>query len=200
MLEPLWYEGKQVYRDLTGDVVRGTFAITTACEDPGAMLAWVDYLYTEEGFILAEAGEAGQEFSWNDDGTWLWENTSETLMKTVLPGATLRSGISMPGYASIGFQRKIDDDATLHVISNLLRLKEFDTLPYPLVYLTDEQQTRVDTLIWDIGKYAERQMVWFVVGDVELNDETWAAFCTQVKDLGMNEMVSIWQTAADNQQ
>ncbi len=200
VLDPLWYEGKQVYRDLTGDVVRGTFAITTACEDPGAMLAWVDYLYTEEGFILAEAGEAGQEFSWNDDGTWLWENTSETLMKTVLPGATLRSGISMPGYASIGFQRKIDDDATLHVISNLLRLKEFDTLPFPLVYLTDEQQTRVDTLIWDIGKYAERQMVWFVVGDVELNDETWAAFCAQVKDLGVDEMVSIWQTAADNQQ
>ena len=55
-LEPLVYEGKQVYRDLTGDVIRGTFAITSACKDPAALVKWVDYLYTEEGFILAEAG------------------------------------------------------------------------------------------------------------------------------------------------
>ncbi len=199
LLDPLVYEDKQIYRDLTGDVIRGTFAITSACQDPAALVAWVDYLYTEDGFILSEAGEAGEEFSWNDDGTWLWETTSETLVNSVLPAATLRSGISMPGYASIDFQKKIDDHSTLQVVDNLLRLKAFDTLPYPMVYLTDEQQARVDELIWNIGKYAEYQMVWFVTGDVELNDETWAEFCAQVKSLGVDEMVSIWQTAADQQ-
>ena len=57
----------------------------------------------------------------------------------------------------------------------------------------------MDELIVQISSYAEYQMVWFVVGDVELNDETWAAFCEQVKALGVDEMVEIWQTAADNQ-
>ena len=42
-------------------------------------------------------------------------------------------------------------------------------------------------------------MVWFVTGDVELNDDTWQEFCQQVKALGMDELVSILQTAADNQ-
>ena len=197
-LEPMVYEGQQVYRDLTGDVIRGAFAITSACEDPAALVAWVDYLYTEEGFILAEAGQDGDEFSWNDDGTWLWETTSEMLTYE-LAKATIRSGMSMPGYASIAFQQKIDDSSTLHVVNELLKIKAYDSLPYPLVYLTEEQQSRVDELIWNIGKYAEYQMVWFVVGDVELNDETWAAFCQQVKDLGIDEMVEIWQTAADHQ-
>ncbi len=199
MLEPLVYEGKQVYRDLTGDVIRGTFAITSACEDPAALVRWVDHLYTEEGFILAEAGVAGEEFSWNDDGTWIWESTSENLLKNVLPAATLRSGITMPGYASVDFQRKIDDASTLHVVDNLLKLKAIDSMPYPLVYLTEAQQTRVNELIYQISQYAERQMVWFITGDVELNDDTWNAFCARVKELGMDEMVSIWQTAADNQ-
>ncbi|MGN1368735.1 MAG: hypothetical protein ACI4WX_07710 [Aristaeellaceae bacterium] len=199
LLDPLVYEGKQVYRDLTGDVVRGTFAITSACEDPAALVAWVDYLYTEDGFILSEAGMADEEFSWNEDGTWLWESTSESLLSSILPTATLRSGTSMPGYASVAFQQKIDDASTLQVVNSLLRLKSFDTLPYPLVYLTEAQQARVDELIWNISKYAEYQMVWFVVGDVELSDETWAEFCAQVKSLGVDEMVSIWQAAADQQ-
>ena len=199
LLEPLYYEGKQVYRDLTGDVIRGTFVITSACEDPAALLKWVDYLYTEEGFILAEAGQEGDEFSVNEDGTWLWETANQESLDTILPQVTLRGGISMPGYASVEFQQRIDDVNTLHVLNSLLRLREIDSLPYPLVYLTAEQQTRLDELIWNIGKYAEQQMVWFVTGDVELNDENWAAFCEQVKALGMDEMVQIWQTAADNQ-
>lgn len=48
-----------------------------------------------------------------------------------------------------------------------------------------------------ISSYAEKQMTWFVAGDVELNDTTWAEFCQQVKALGMDEMVSIWQNAYD---
>ena len=200
LLEPLVYQGKQIYRDLTGDIIRGAFVITSACEDPATLLTWVDYLYTEEGFILAEAGMEDEEFYYNDDGTWLWETTEETLLTTVLPESTIRAGIIMPGYCSADFQLKIDDVATRRVVESLITLKEIDQLPYPPVYLTQAQKDRVDELIWNIGKYAEYQMVWFVTGDVELNDETWAAFCEQVMALGMDEMVSIWQTAYDNQQ
>ncbi len=199
LLAPMVWEGKQVYRDLSGDVIRGSFAITSACEDPAALVAWVDYLYTEEGFILAEAGQADEEFTWNDDGTWLWESASDSLLSSVLPEATMRSGMNMPCYASIPFQQKIDDKSTAFVVESLLSLKAYDSLPYPLVYLTEEQSARLSELIWNIGKYAEYQMVWFVTGDVELNDDTWQEFCQQVKALGMDELVSILQTAADNQ-
>ncbi|MBQ8201696.1 MAG: extracellular solute-binding protein [Clostridia bacterium] len=198
LLEPFVYEGKQVYRDLTGDVVRGTFAITSACADPAALLKWVDYLYTEEGFILAEAGVEGEEFAWNDDGTWLWEHSADMLMSSVLPEATIRSGTSMPGWASVSFQQKIDEAATVRLINAISRLHELDSEPYPLVWLTAEQQSRVDALQYAIGSYAERQMTWFVAGDVALTDETWNEFCNTVKELGVDEMVGIWQSAADS--
>ncbi len=197
LLPPLRYNGQQVYRDLTGDVVRGTFAITSACKDPAALLRWVDFLYTDEGFILAEAGQEGVEFDWNDDGTWLWQETGEYLISTVLPEATIRSGVCTPGLASVSFQQKIDSAATLKVVESLLALKAIDSVPYPLVNLTQEQQARVDALHLSISNYAELQMVWFVVGDVPLNDTTWAEFCARVKELGMDEAVSIWQAALD---
>lgn len=197
LLEPMMYDGTRTYRDLTGDVIRGTFAITSACESPETLLKWVDYLYTEEGFILAEAGMAGEEFDWNDDGTWLWVDSAETLTLQTLPGATLRSGTSMPGVSSIDFQMKLDDVSTHRVIDALARLKAIDEEPYPMVWLTAEQQARVDELILEIARYAELQMVWFVAGDVELNDETWAEFCQTVRGLGLEEMISIWQAACD---
>jgi len=197
LLEPLTFEGKQVYRDLTGDVIRGTFAITSACKDPAALLKWVDYLYTEEGFILSEAGMAGEEFDVNDDGTWLWVDTSETLHNITLPQATLRTGTPMPGATSIDFQLRLDDTMTNRIVKDLIRLREIDSEPYPMVWLTQEQQQRVDELIFQIGCYAEQQMTWFVCGDVELNDDTWAEFCQTVRELGVDEMVSIWQSAAD---
>ena len=199
LLEPLMYEGEQVYRDLTGDVIRGTFVITSACENPAELVAWVDTLYTLEGFILAEAGLEGSEYSWNDDGTWMWDVTTDAL-SGLLEDVAMRAGVSMPCYADVPFQQAIDDAQTQYVIEALLRLKEIDSLPYPLVYLTEEQQARVDELVLEIGRYAEYRMVWFVNGDAELNDETWAEFCRTIRELGIDEMVEIFQTAADTQQ
>ena len=54
ILEPMTYEGKQVYRDLTGDVIRGTFAITSACKEPEKLVGWVNEFYTEEGSRMAQ--------------------------------------------------------------------------------------------------------------------------------------------------
>ena len=41
LLEPLTFDGKQVYRDLYGEVTRGTFAITSAAQDPGSVGWWM---------------------------------------------------------------------------------------------------------------------------------------------------------------
>lgn len=195
LLDPLMYGGTQVYRDLTGDVIRGTFAITSACEDPAEVIAWVDRLYSEEGFILAAAGQAGVEFDLYEDGRWLWADVNETLISITLPGATIHGDATTPGWACVDFQMRIDEASTVHILEQLQRLRGIDSLPYPLVWLSESDNKRVNELIYQIGAYAEQQMVWFVVGDVPLNDETWAAFCQQIRTLGVEEMVSIFDRA-----
>ena len=46
VLLPLEYDGEQIYRDFAGNVIRGTFAITTRCASPEKLVRWVNHLYT----------------------------------------------------------------------------------------------------------------------------------------------------------
>ena len=79
LLLPLEYEGKRVYRDLTGNVIRGTFAITSECKEPEKLVAWVNLLYTEDVNILAHYGVEGEDYFWNENGYWEWMDDLETV-------------------------------------------------------------------------------------------------------------------------
>ena len=91
----------------------------------------------------------------------------------------------MPSYASAEIQMKMDDDATHALAAELARVRHWEKRAMPLLYLTQEQMNRVTELQNGISTYAETRMAW-------------ADFCTQVKALGIDEMVSIWQNAYDN--
>lgn len=195
LLMPLSYNGQQVYRDLLGDVARGAFAISADCPNPAALVSWVDSLYTEEGCRLAQAGVEGVEYSWNENGTWYWEADAETVANVVLAEATITEGGRTPGWVSPDFQLAYDDPEPHRIITSMQALKEKSVLPYPPVYFTRDEQTRLGELQADLGRYAEQAMVWFVTGDVPLNDETWAEFCQTLDSKGLGDMVALLESA-----
>lgn len=195
LLMPLAFDGTQAYRDLLGDVVRGTFAVTSACEDPAAMVSWVDYLYSEEGCRLMQAGLEGEEYTVNADGTWDWIDSAESVANTVLANATISEGGNTPGLCSVTFQMTYDNADTHRIITSLKALKDVSRMPYPIVYLTQEDQAKVDAIQSDLGAYAEKAMIHFVTGDETLDDDSWNAFCQTVHDKGMDDMLVIWQAA-----
>lgn len=197
LLLPMAYQGKQVYRDLNGDLARGTFAISAGCKEPEKLVAWVDYLYSEEGNRLAQAGLEDVEYEWHEDGTWSWLADLQTVASTVLAEATIAEGGLTPGLSSTAFQLAYDEKQTHQAISALMGLKEYAVEPYPQVWFTAQQQTRLNELMADMGAYAEQTMVWFVTGEVELTDESWSTFCQTLKDKGLEEMLSIFQAAYD---
>ena len=88
-LEPLIWNGKRVYRDFLGDVIRGTFALTSACQEPEKLLSWVNYLYTAEGSRMAQCGLEGEEYIWNEDGYWQWNEDMTTVANQILPEHTI---------------------------------------------------------------------------------------------------------------
>ena len=145
---------------------------------------------------LAQGGAEDEEYAWNNDGTWSWIYDTETMAGGLLAEATIADGASMPGLTSVEFQLAYDDAVTHTVIEELLTLKAVSRLPYPPVFLTAEQQQRVDAIQADLGYYAEQQMVWFVTGDVAITDDTWNDFCRTLQEKGMDEMLAIWQGAA----
>lgn len=195
VLMPLQYDGQQVYRDLLGDVVRGTFAITSHCQDPAALLSWVDFLYTGEGCMLAEAGEKDSEYEVMSDGRWSWIADAQTVAQMVLPECTIGEGAPAPGYVPLSYQLNYDDDSTHRAVELLSGLQSVSQTPYPPVYLTDGQQSRIDALWAEIGPYSEQTMARFVTGDYTLDDASWQAFCDKLNEMGLAQTVEIWQEA-----
>ena len=193
ILMPLSYQGEQVYRDWLGDVVRGTFAVTTACREPEKLVSWVNFLYTEEGMRLALYGEEKTDWFWNEDGWWEWNAGIEEVAGRILPEDTLSDGGILPGLTPQAFPLKYADAQVREQMEQMTALKAFSVLPFPAVNMTREDEERTAELHGNIMGYAERAMACFVTGDTELNDENWAIFCATVEEKGLGEMIAIWQ-------
>ena len=192
-LMPLSYNGQQIYRNTLGPVVRGTFAITSNCQNPAALVAWVDYLYTEEGSRLAQAGLEGTEYLYESDGTWNWIAALEEVTDSVLPNATISDGGSAPGILSRQFQIDFGHPETHRIMGEISSFYAYCVEPMPLVMITDDELALVTPIHNEIARYAEDHMVYFVTGDIPLNDETWAEFCQTVNDKGNNDLIAAWQ-------
>ena len=197
LLLPLQYNGAQVYRDLTGDLIRGTFAITSRCAEPEKLVSWVNVLYTEEGALMAQYGLEGKECSFREDGLWEWNEDLNTIAEYTLPVSTIGTGAAAPGISPIEFQAKYSDEAARQDIMELMELKQCAVLPMPPVTLSREDEKEIGETQKDLGKYAETAMARFVTGDVPLTDENWAVFCKTVEEKGLGRMMEIWKKYAE---
>ena len=198
VLMPLEYEGKRVYRDLTGNVIRGTFAITSACKEPEKLVAWVNRLYTDEGSRLAQYGMEGTEYIFTEGGMWEWNDEASVVAKTILPENTIGMGFPAPGIALEEFQLHYADETTRRAVEQVAELKKYCVLPYPYVYLSAADAAEISELHNGIMEYAEQAMACFVTGDLELTDENWKTFCDTVMDKGLDKETAIWQKYITN--
>lgn len=193
LLEPLEQNGKQIYRDLLGNVIRGTFAITSACREPEKLVSWVNRLYTKEGNRLAAYGKEGEDYILGEGGFWEWNGDLQTAGDVILPEHTISDGGSAPGLMDSEFQTLYTDEMTRRSVEQLSILKTFSVIPYPPVTLTAEDGASVAKIQKELSQYAEKTMACFVTGDLELSDENWSEFCRNVEKLGLPEMMAIWQ-------
>ena len=199
LLQPLSYNGTQVYRDFTGPVTRGTFAITSACKDPAALLKWVDFLYSEEGGQLAFVGLENTEYAINaDNGTWRLLGGSEEA-SSISQSATISGGGTLPGITPISFLKKFENPASVQIFSSVEELGNIAKMPFPYYILTEEQDAYIGPMQTQIGRFVDESLARFVIGEVPLTDESWQDYLTKLNDLGLPAFVDFWQQVYDGQ-
>lgn len=192
---PLSDNGTQVYRDLSGQVARGAFAITSACKDPEALLKALDYLYGKDGAMLAQAGLQGTEYTVDENGLWMWVMEENTDMTTLIRNATISDGGTLPSFQGADTMLSFGDEATRGQISQLMALNEKSRLPYPLVTLDVQTQNRLDELQMSLGALFETQVGRFILGQTELNDANWQHFTAELEANGLKDLMDILQKA-----
>ena len=194
LLEPLTYGGKQVYRDLCGEVTRGTFAITSACEDPAALLAWVDVLYTEEGAIAALAGTEGEDYVVGEDGSWTWKGGLEAMTASTLSELSVYDTGDMPWLFPDAFYDRYDEDNVQRVNGELRKLNACVVEPFPVYTLTEEESARALELQSQLGPYVDETLARVVLGELDADEAQ--TFVEGLEERGMQEMIDLWQSVA----
>ena len=197
LLMPLTYEGNQRYRSLTDGIFTGTFAITSACADPERMLGWVDYMYAQEGAILASLGRENVDYVVDGDGTWRLTdryNSGSNYTAT----AVINSGSAAPGISSDDFQLRYSDASIVRVIQDTLQVNEYCELPFPVCTLTQEQADYIAPLQNQIGLETDLQASRWVLGEDEMDDAAIAAFREKLNGLGLEAFMQFWQQILDS--
>ena len=194
LLEPFVFEEKQIYRDLCGEVTRGTFAITSACEDPAALLAWVDVLYTEEGAIAALAGTEGEDYVVGEDGSWTWKGGLEAMTASTLSELSVYDTGDMPWLFPDAFYDRYDEDNVQRVNGELRKLNACVVEPFPVYTLTEEESARALELQSQLGPYVDETLARVVLGELDADEAQ--TFVEGLEERGMQEMIDLWQSVA----
>lgn len=188
-------DGVTRWRDLLGEVWTGCFAVTSACENPGEALAWVDALYAQEGALLGYAGVEGEDYVYTDEGYWAFGAAGSSDVNRLRAEVLMYTGEAMPGLYPSDFIARVDSPIDRHVFEASERVRavsERVTQPY---CLSAADQARADELAAQIGDLVDRGIARFATGEVALTDEAYDAWLAELREAGSEELTALFQGA-----
>src|SRR5690625_2561237 len=176
---------------------KNAFAITKENDHPEAAIRWVDYLYTEEGAQLAQVGEEGVGWEWNDDETeWdMLAKAPEGNNRAEFRASVVPVGPNVPYYMK---QEWVEAEG----IDNPYLQEMFEETyePYakdifPDIYLTADEEKEANRIYSDMDNYRDEMQANFITGKKSLDE--FDDYVEQLKGIGMDEYVEIYQDAYD---
>lgn len=177
---------------------KGAFAITSACKNPTAAIRVIDYLYGEEGGILARLGVENETYRILEDGTWEYiipedfDTTNKSFENTIGTVAGSYSPMRQPTDMILKAHRtreySLDDQ--------MEKLTPYLVIPYPSVYFTIEEQKKINSWNTDLSSAVETYNARAVIGEVDI-DSTWDGYIQDLEKIGLREMIKLYQQKYD---
>jgi putative aldouronate transport system substrate-binding protein len=192
---PLSYGGERVYRAIAQPVQTGTFAITSACEDIGAALNWVDHLYSLEGAVLSGVGLEGADYVVDGDGSW--RSIPGIHDPAYQANGIIATGTSIPGISSDAFQRRYTDPLVRALSEQVDVVSAVARVPFPPFSLTAEEEADIAPLQAAIAEHVDVSIARIILGEREITEPELAAFRQELEALGLERFMAFWQTIYD---
>ncbi len=186
---------------------RAVFSITKNNPSPEASLRWVDYFYTAEGSEFLTRGPEGVlwEFAKNDAGEEVKVykegidlDKVEDARGEISPAygiAVPSLDISIPGIKTDANEPDFSEFSTFIKTETEEKVAAFAEVPYPLVYLTKEEQDKVSAVDTDLKTYVEQMEAKFITGVEPLSN--WDKYVKTIESMGVEDYVKVYQDAYD---
>jgi len=182
--------------------VRGSFSITQNNPSPEASIRWIDYYYSIEGGTYLEQGPEGYLWEWDEDKESKIElpppegyETIDDYNVTVTPVF----GITAPYLKQPMKDKRITGELSItdkHTKKETEeKMEPYSELPYPLVYLTKDEQKEVNTIEVDLESYVEQMEAKFITGVEPISN--WDDYIKTIENMNVDRYIEIHQDAYD---
>ncbi|MGL4911635.1 MAG: extracellular solute-binding protein [Romboutsia sp.] len=207
MWQPLTSEySKEPVVPISPRITRGSFAITSKCLTPEAAIRWVDYLYSDEGFEYFNQGPEGVLWNYetNDAGEKVKvfkDNIDPAKGEEERGKITPDYSVMTPGYRRTLDPIKADKNDPESKFSEFIKketeekITKYGEVPFPLVYLTREEQDKVAASATDLKTYVEQMEAKFIAGVEPM--ENWDKYIKTLESMNLKEYVDTYQAAYD---
>ncbi len=191
-----------VWKQDSSLIQRGGFSLSTSCENPELVCQWENYFWTYDGWLLNNYGIEGESLTWEgEEPRFDWE-TPVTVTGMNAPNADMALELfTMKRFAG-GY---LDNDrlvptfpeSALNAVE-LWNVEGSDERYYPdSIVFTVEENEKIAEYEGDFLTYAPGAILAFLNGNTPLNDDTWNEFVTECDNLGINEIIAVYQNAYD---
>lgn len=177
-----------------------SLSISTQCADPKLAMQYMDYLFSEEGHMLANFGIEGQTYTMIDGEpqfTDLILNNPQGFDWQLCQSLYINPGF--PCLTDLSVQEMTYTDAQKAAVPTWVEAYDSadETMPNErwLSFTTEESQHKAD-LQNDIETYQTEMRLKFITGQLDIDAE-WDNYCAALEGMGIHTMEEITQAAVD---
>ena len=177
-----------------------SLSISTQCSDPKLAIQYMDYLFSEEGHMLANYGIEGQTYTIENGEpqfTDLILNNPQGFDWQLCQSLYINPGF--PCLIDLSVQEMTYTEAQKAAVPTWVDAYDSadETVPNErwLSYTPEESQHKAD-LQSDIETYQTEMRLKFITGQLDIDAE-WDNYCTALEGMGIHTMEEINQAAVD---
>lgn len=195
--EPTYVFGNEYTTYITSN---SDSVVTGACEQPEKVLAWMDYIFSQEGILLTNYGIEGLSFTFGEDGKPVYDftgavaahpeydETSAKYMYTLMSLATFPIHQTVEAYFATLHPVSADAIAGWNASADVSR-------KLPNLSLTAEETEQINDKLVDIDTYIQIQYDKLVTGQVSTDEIP--AIQAKLREMGIEECIAMYQQAYD---
>lgn len=190
-------EGKVGF--VTPDIGGAGMAVSADSKNKEIAMKWLDYLFTEEGSLLANYGIENDTFTYNEEGTPVFtekitKNPEGLAMAQAMALYTLPPSLLPCNY---DWTRELAgvSKASADMMSVWGEQKVDNNYPSQAT-MTNDENREYASLYSNVQTYSSERVTQFITGVHDINKE-WDDYVNTIKELGIDRCVEIKQAALD---
>ncbi|WP_305116760.1 extracellular solute-binding protein [Acutalibacter muris] len=198
---PVKNAGDELHIRLRDSYTSGNTAISADCENWEVAMKWLDYLFTEEGALLANYGVEGDTFTFEGDKPVYTEKITNnengwTLAQTMDSYLCPSAGVANWSDWTRELGGVPEKDQTCYTVWTT---NAKDDWRLPTVTLTQEESTERAALYADMSTCVKENTAKFISGALDI-EENWDSFISELEQHGVARAIEITQAAYDRYQ